>query len=137
MKIAKYTLFQAEISICWSVPALCLLQAWLACWSLARSVGSSATIQAALCQGPGAGGEFGSRDKRGDRVPPAIPLIYFPWRSGEHEPRLPQVPRSPRQSQKRLGLLAFPGDGKAVALGLIVENAVRRYVTYSAGRPCA
>ena len=58
---------------------------------------------------------------------PLYHWIYFPWALREHEPRLSGPLDLQGNSQKRLGLLAFPGDGAAVALGLIVENAVRRY----------
>lgn len=58
---------------------------------------------------------------------PLYHWIYFPWALRDHEPRL-AGPLGPQVgSRKRLGLLAFPGDGAAVQLGLIVENAVRRF----------
>lgn len=58
---------------------------------------------------------------------PLYHWFYFPWALREHEPG--GVARSSALvgSRKRLGLLAFPGDGVAVQLGRIVENAVRRY----------
>lgn len=48
---------------------------------------------------------------------PLYRWIDFPW-----------ALRNPRSAaQKRLSLLAFPGDGVAVQLGLVAENAARRY----------
>lgn len=58
---------------------------------------------------------------------PLYRWIYFPWALRNHRAEL-AGPRGARSAGgKRLRLLAFAGDGAAVHLGLIAENAAHRY----------
>lgn len=58
---------------------------------------------------------------------PLYKWIYFPWALRKHRAELVGPPAAQGFRARRLGLLAFAGDGAAVQLGLIVEKAASRF----------